>query len=344
MTVKEIIFRISKWVLRIVGILLLLIIAVLFFFSWQADQREAKRNVDAASATGRLVRAADIQVFIQEAGPSDGMPVLLVHGTGAWSEIWRETMEYLASNGFRVIALDVPPFGYSDKPLGASSYSRERQATRIISVLDTFGIDKVNLVGHSVGARPSIEAALNAQNRIQSLVLVDPALGFSPDGTTNFQQNNPSVLTRTFFAIKPLRNAALATYGTNPLFTKKLFQSFVSIKTAITDERVAVMQRPLVVEGMTRAQGDWLEYFMVHQDNSKASNFSNFKNFNMPVLIIWGESDNVTPLWQGKRLAELIPNSELEIMRNVGHIPYIEDTENFNRLLLKFLNKTNEKN
>ena len=329
-----------KWFLSIIAVLFVLIFIVLSFVSWRANQREAKHNIEAAPSTGKLVKAEDIQVFIQEVGPSDGVPVLLVHGTGAWSEIWRETMTALASNGFRAIAIDVPPFGFSEKPDAPEAYSREKQAKRIIGILDSLGIDRVNLVGHSVGARPSIEAALSALNRIHNLVLVDPALGFAADGETRFEQNNPSRLVRSLFAIKPLRNAALATYGTNPFFTKKLFQSFVSNKAAITDERVATMQKPLVVYGMRHAQGDWLEYFLISSDSSLASDFTNLKNLNIPVLIIWADTDSVTPLWQGKALKELIPNSELKVMPNVGHIPYIEDTENFNSILLEFVEET----
>ncbi len=248
-------------------------------------------------------------------------------------------MTILAENGFRAIAIDVPPFGFSEKPKGADVYSRERQAERIIGALDSLGIDEVNLIAHSVGARPAIETTLRVQDRVKNFVLVDPALGFASEDKPTFQQNNPSLLLRAFFAFKPLRNAALATYGTNPLFTKRLFQSFVSNKDAITDENVATMQKPLVVNGTTRAQGDWLEYFLVFKDNSMASNFLNFQNLKMPVLIIWGSTDSITPLWQGKKLRDLIPHSELKVMPNVGHIPYIEDMENFNNILIEFLNR-----
>jgi pimeloyl-ACP methyl ester carboxylesterase len=61
----------------------------------------------------------------------------------------------------------------------------------------------------------------------------------------------------------------------------------------------------------------------------------------MPVLVIWGASDTVTPLWQGKQLHALIPNSQLSVIEGVGHIPYIENAEAFNNALLKFLGPGN---
>ena len=77
------------------------------------------------------------------------MPVVLIHGTAAWSELWRATIDALAAAGFHVIALDLPPFGFSDRP---GDYTRERQAARIDGVLDQLGVAPAIIVGHSFGA------------------------------------------------------------------------------------------------------------------------------------------------------------------------------------------------
>ena len=57
----------------------------------------------------------------------------------------------------------------------------------------------------------------------------------------------------------------------------------------------------------------------------------------MPVLISWGGKDIVTPLWQGEALQKMLPNAQLKVMPDVGHIPYIEDINVFNKTLLNFL-------
>src|SRR5262245_4895126 len=105
--------------LRLVGMALCAVLliagAAVAFFRLQADWRETMTPAEAAPPSGRLVRAADIAVYVQEAGPATGHPVLLLHGTGAWSEIWRETMTALATAGYRAIAIDIPPFGFSEK-------------------------------------------------------------------------------------------------------------------------------------------------------------------------------------------------------------------------------------
>lgn len=325
-----------KWLIYSGTFLLLTIVIVLIFFSWQADRREKLSPIEGAPTSGRLVQAYDIRIFIQEDGPEFGPAVLLVHGTGAWSEIWRETIDVLAQNGFHVIAMDVPPFGYSEKPQGVRKYSREQQARRIIRLLETLGLQNVTLIGHSVGSRPVIEAAMEAPDKISNLVLVDPALGFAKR-SKEFQQNQPSRLIKIFFNFTMLRNAVLAAFATNPSFTRKIFSSFVSNTDAVTEERIVMLQQPYVIKNITNAYGDWLQYLVVEQDTSLTNNFENFNKLKMPVYIIWGSTDNVTPLWQGERLQQLIPKSRLSIIQNAGHIPYIENPEQFNKLLLGYL-------
>jgi pimeloyl-ACP methyl ester carboxylesterase len=105
------------------------VVLVLAGFRVAAAQRETKLRHDEAPSMGHFVKAADVELFVQEEGPSHGPPVVLVHGTGAWSEIWRSTMRALADSGYRAIALDMPPFGYSSRPANAD-YRDEAQARR----------------------------------------------------------------------------------------------------------------------------------------------------------------------------------------------------------------------
>jgi pimeloyl-ACP methyl ester carboxylesterase len=330
------ILRWISWTLVAVGSAFALI---LLFFSWQGSLRESRNAIDAAPPTGRFVHAYDTQIFIQEAGPASGRPVLLIHGTGAWSEIWRDTISPLSDAGFRTIAMDLPPFGYSGKPEGASAYSRENQARRIIGVLDALQLQHVILIGHSVGARPTVEAALEAPGQVERLVLVDPALGFqsNPADTPHFAQNDAPWIVRTIFGTRPLRDAILATYGANPLSTRPLFRSFVSRKDAVTDARVKMLQAPLAVRNTIKGYGDWMQYLLVSQDSSLASDFANFRKLTMPVSLIWGSLDRVTPLWQGEALQKLMPNSGLAVIDGVGHIPFVEAVPEFNGVLLKIL-------
>ena len=136
-----------------------------------------------------------------------------MHGTGAWSETWRESLDTLAAAGFHAAALDLPPFGHSERP-ARPRYSRADQARRILGVLDALGARRAILVGHSFGAGPTVEAALLAPERVRALILVDAALSIRPDGVP--PRPAPAAV-RTLLAVTPLRNALVATFLTNPL-------------------------------------------------------------------------------------------------------------------------------
>lgn len=322
--------KLAKRVLVALLVVIGLLIAVVCVFDQQRRTRETQNAADVAPRGGRFVQAGDVKIFVQESGSSDAPAVMLIHGTGTWSEIWRETIDALSAD-HHVIAVDLPPFGYSDKPLGDLAYTRQAQANRLIQLIEALHLRSVTLVGHSVGARPVVEAALQSPALISRLVLVDPALGFQANRSAapHFEQNRPSWPARTLFGIPSMRNAVISAYGTNPLFTARLFRSFVSNKAAVTERRVEIIQRPMQVRGTTAAYGAWLQFLVIAEDPSRSSNFANLRRLPMPVGIIWGRTDTVTPLWQGERLRELIPHARLIVLDGVGHIPYIEDPPHF---------------
>jgi pimeloyl-ACP methyl ester carboxylesterase len=323
-----------KWVGRALFTILVVVLAALAVFRILSLTREKQTAEQAAPASGHFVPAGDIRLYLQEAGPSDGLPVVFIHGFGAWSETWRQTVSVLAGHGFHVIALDLPPFGFSGKPVDGN-FSRQAQAHRIINALDALQLKQVILVGHSVGARPTVELALLAPDRIRALVLVDGAFGFGSDG--QFEQNHPAWLARAFFAIHPVRNAVLSATATNPLMTKRLLSTFVADPAILTQPLLSIYQRPFAVQESTNCLGDWLKVLSIDQDTSLSSQLSNFSKLATPTLIIWGDKDTVTPLWQGEKLKEVIPNSSLSVLRGLGHIPQIEDPVQFNNSLLPFL-------
>lgn len=304
---------------------------------FMASLREVHSARTVAPPGGRFVPAGDVALFVQELGPVDGVPVLLVHGTGAWSETWRDTMTRLAQAGFRAIAVDLPPFGYSDRPATAA-YDKHAQGKRIVAALDGLGIDRAILVGHSFGGGPTVEAALLASDRVRALVLVDAALSVREAGAQAPAPSGAGLL-----AIVPLRDALVATFLTNPLFTRKLLQTFVAHPGAATDARVAVYQRPLNIHGSTHAIGQWLPALLAPASAAASEDPASYRGLTMPVFIIWGDLDTITPLGQGERLAKITPGAQLSVMRNVGHIPQIEDAARFNELLASILLAVNSR-
>lgn len=323
--------RLLKAILVVGAVLMLCGIGALAVFRLQTQGREAKTRGAAAPDGGRFVRAGDVEVFVQELGPAQAPVVLFVHGMGAWSEIWRETLVETAAAGFRAVALDLPPFGYSEHP-APGAYGRQPQARRILGVIDALGVREAILVGHSFGAGPTMEAVLLVPDRAKALVLVDAALGLdAPEGGASIAG----------WVLRPrrLRNAIVAATVTNPLLTRRLLTRFVADPATATDARVRMLQAPLVVQGATDAFGDWLLEFLTSHEAALSRRSEAYRVVASPTLVIWGDRDTTTPLSQGQRLAQVIPGAELAVMAGVGHMPQIEDVSQFNRLLLAFLRK-----
>ncbi len=330
--------RILKWLLVLFAVIILILFLVCLYFNLKTSNRESFSPHEKAPSSGHFISVDGTELFYQEAGPSSGKTVLLLHGTGAWSEIWKGTMNVLAEKGFHAIAVDIPPFGFSGKPSGSDQYSADKQAARIIKMLDALHLEHIILLGHSVGARPTLEIALADPKRIDSIILVDPALGFASDTiNTHFEQNNPSLIMKGFFGFRFLRNSGMAAFGTNPSSTKKLFESFVWKKESVSDEKVTMLQQPLSIKGITKGYGDWMDYLLCSRQNSLISNFENYKKIKVPVLLVWGEKDEITPLWQGRALLNYFPKSSLCVLKNSGHIPYVEEPGEFYKVITTFL-------
>jgi pimeloyl-ACP methyl ester carboxylesterase len=324
-----------QFIFKTLGWVLLIFVLVISFFYAQSIFRETQDRHEAAPTTGKFVQAGDVEIHILDMGPADGQAILFIHGTGAWSEFWRETMTPLAEAGYRCIAIDIPPFGYSEKP-AMLSFGNEAQAKRIIALMDALDIDSAILFGHSFGGGATLETALMIPERIDALILED--VGGLNLNLVPVERTSPSVL-EMFFETRAIRNPILSATATNPLLTKTLLSAMLKDPNDATDEKIEILQQPLVLEGATNTLGDWLGYVVTTQEVSLTTNPANYKNLTMPTLIVWGDSDTVIPLAEGEYLESIIPNAELVVMKDVNHVPHVEDLEMLMPIVFEFLNK-----
>jgi len=346
--------RVVRWLVSLLVVLFVGTIFVLSGFRIAAAKREVLSRSEAAPSTGQFVRTGDVRIFVQEDGPTDGPPVVLIHGTGAWSEIWRGTMHALAGAGYRAIALDMPPFGFSTRPTSAD-YGDSAQARRILVTLDSLELKRVTFVGHSFGGRPTMEATFMAPERVSRLVLVDAALDLMRGcgkaeirecGTTSIPHSSSPDTTGSWFKRELLntpltRNAIVASTLSNPHLTGWLLSKLVYNRdSAVTPARIAMLQRPFVLQEWTPGLGAWLGPFATTRTSSMATDRARYAKLAIPTMVLWGGKDSVTPLAQGQDLARLIPGARLDVLPMVGHIPAIEDERSFNAALLEFLRET----
>ncbi len=191
--------------------------------------------------------------------------------------------------------------------------------------MDTLGIDHAILFGHSFGGGATLETALTIPERIDALILLDVG-GLNLNLQPPPPDRKPTVIEK-FLGTPIIRNPVIAATGTNALFTKTLISAMVLDPDDVTREKIQILQEPLVLKGATNPLGDWLQSVLGVQKDSLTINPKNYASLTMPTLIVWGDSDTVIPIKEGEYLQSLIPDSELVMMKDVNHIPHLEDLD-----------------
>jgi pimeloyl-ACP methyl ester carboxylesterase len=321
-----VISTILRWSAKTLFVLVLLVILVIASFRMAASIRETGVRAGLAPPAGHLVPTRSGGVFVQEKGPAGGIPVVLFHGTAAWSELWRRTIDAVAASGFRVIALDLPPFGFSDRP---GTYTWQDQAARIDEVLGRFKAEPAIIVGHSFGAGAATELVMRYPARARALVLVDAALGLTAE------PSDPPLVLQP----KWIREILVSLTVTNPIATKTLLQTLIAKKERALPEYVEILQRPTTLRDSTSDYADWLYYFVGADRTAASADRGGYAQLKAPVAILWGDQDTVTPVDQARDLQTLLPQASLTLLPGLGHIPQIEDPALFNDALLKALGK-----
>ena len=307
---------------RLILTVLVVVVVVLTGFRISASVRETKSADAAAPTSGSFIATPMGRVFVSTAGPASGRPVVLVHGSGAWGGLWGETSTMLASRGYRAIALDLPPFGFSDRP-SSHDYRRSTQARRILALVDAMHLDRPVIVGHSFGGGPVLEAAMLAPARFGRVVLVDPALGIDA----------PVAPLPIYLKSQAVRSTLVSAAITNPLLTKRMLQTLIHRKDRAVPNYVAVLQRPLDREGTTDAIAAWLPFLVQTDTLALSARSANYRRIALPLSIIWGDRGTVTPLEQLAELHALVPAAPIALLHDIGHIPQIEDPAAFQAAL-----------
>jgi 4,5:9,10-diseco-3-hydroxy-5,9,17-trioxoandrosta-1(10),2-diene-4-oate hydrolase len=254
-----------------------------------------------------------------------GTAVILIHGLGASADIWMYNVGALAKQ-HRVYVPDLVGFGRSDRP--GPSFSPFDYTRFLDDFINILNMDRVNLVGQSLGGGIALHYALQFPQKVNKLVLVDNAgLGKEVIWTLRWMSlplvgelfSYPSRKGVEIFFKLAVRNRALVTKDFVELyydiFSRPGFQKFF-----------LMLLRQIV--NFRGAREEILDPVM-----------NNLYKITQPVLIIWGEKDRVLPLKQGYLGKEKLPNAKLEIMEGCGHIPFFERSDEFNKLVLEFLSE-----
>ncbi len=306
-----------RYALAALGALALL--AVLAAATLEILQAQREDEGVAPPAESERVEIGEGAISVLRFGSRDAPAVVVVPGTAAWGGFWVSAARGLGAAGFSVIAVDLPPFGFSDRPASAD-YSRAAQAERLSRLISALKLRKPVVLAHSFGAGAAVELAMRHGDQLGGLALVDGALALGA-------QDSPWA--KAAFGHEIFARAAVDGVLVNPWLTRRLLAALLARPEAATPELVATLQRPYARPGTSAAYAQWLPSLLFVDRHALSADPAHYAALKLPVALIWGGSDSVTPLAQGERLARLIPGATLDVLPGLGHIPHIEDEAAF---------------
>ena len=239
--------------------------------------------------------------------------VIFIHGIGGNKENWYQNMEVL-SKTFNVVALDLRGYGESEDFLGPMNFSDV--ADDIQRLVLFLGEKKCHVVGLSMGAQISLYFYEKYPDLTQSLVLCDAPLGFQ-----DFTESEREKFIR--LRRKPIED------GTD------LKTMAINIADTLIGKKSNKLAYDQLVESMVKLRKE--TYLSAIDTFVKSDHYNIFPKLDIPVLLLVGELDNLTPVSMAKEISHKIGGSILKIISNAGHLSNIENPGEFNKVVLGFL-------
>ena len=269
---------------------------------------------------------------IRPASPN-GESVILFHGKNFTAFYWSEVIAFLSNAGYRVIAPDQVGWGLSTKP--NTKYSFEMLAHNNRLLLDSLQIEKVNVIGHSMGGMLAARFALLFPEKTNRLILEDPL------GLEDY---------KTFVPYKTMEQQYKKELSSTYASYKKYQQTYYPVWKPQYEQYVIAQAEPLKQKDFSSvAWVNALTYQMIYEQPI----LYDLQKLNMPTLFLVGQLDRtfigkeMIPVKKQKlhgnypvlatRAAKKIKNAKVVILPGVGHIPHIQRIDLFQKNVLEFL-------
>ncbi|MFP3939990.1 MAG: alpha/beta fold hydrolase [Thermoanaerobaculia bacterium] len=281
-------------------------------------------RAERGAPSGRAVATSGAGLYVELAGEPDGPAVVLLHGFGGSLYSWRKVVPPLAGAGFRVVAVDLAGFGYSERPADRFLYTPEGQASLVAEALEGLGVEAAHVLGHSFGGGVALRLAAGARDgrsglEVRSLVLVDSTL---PTHSRAPRADWP------FF--RPVSYLLLRTVGLRRFFVRKALEEAFHDDGQVTPELVDAYRRRLLLRGPAGA------YASLTGPLPRRRLEAELEAVHQPTLVLWGAEDALIPLRAGRRAARRLPDARFVAIPECGHIPMEECPEAFLDAVLEF--------
>ncbi|MEN8912594.1 MAG: alpha/beta hydrolase [Polaribacter sp.] len=276
-----------------------------------------------ANEFSKFVEIDGMQVHYRVEGK--GIPIVLIHGTGASLHTWDDWTLKLKEN-YQVIRMDLPAFGLTG-PNKSGDYSIKQYTQFLEEFVVKMKLDSMFLAGNSLGGNIAWNYASKNPEKVQKLILVDASgLPTNKPQPWIFKMAKTPVLSKLFLYITP-----------RSIIEDNLKQVYED-DTKISDALITRFHDMALREGNRKA---FVDRAKIDFKISEASKEEQLQNIQTPTLLIWGAKDTWIPLDNGKRMDALLPNSKLVVLQNSGHVPMEENPKESFKVLNDFLHQKN---
>ena len=255
--------------------------------------------------------------------PGTGNPVLFIHGIGSSGDTWGEIPERLSASGVPSVVVDLPGHGESSR--GPGDYSLGAMASTLRDLLDHLGIERVHLVGHSLGGGVSMQFSYQFPERVDTMTLVSSG-GLGEETFTG------------------LRAATLP--GSDLVLRWAINRRTLSGASWLGDKLGRVGLKPHALSPRALETVGWLG-----EDDRRAAFLATLRSVVSPrgqsvsaldklhlmsgrrVLIVWGDLDPMIPVKHGENAHAMLPGSQFVVFPGATHEPHMHDPERFAELV-----------
>jgi pimeloyl-ACP methyl ester carboxylesterase len=298
--------RILKWLFG--GLAMLLAAALIIGYTPDTDPAAMRAKYGSGSAQF-ITLAPGLTVHVRDQGVRDGQALVLIHGSNASLHTWEPWVARLQDR-YRIVTLDLPGHGLTGKdPRGI--YDSRAYAEIVDQVMQRLGVAHAVVGGNSMGGGVAWHYALAHPEKLDGLVLIDAAGAPSQKPRKmpiGFRLARMPIISELARVITPRRmfEASLKTSVYNPSFaTPQMVDRYWELNR-YPGNREATMAR------------------FAQAANNKPASAVQLAAVKAPVLILWGEEDNLIPVASARWFHQALPGSRLIIYPKVGHIPMEE--------------------
>ena len=291
---------------RFARVMVLAALTLLSLWLWTPDVPRATLEARYLDSPADLRSVGPWQLHVRQSGPPDAPAVVLLHGFGSSLHTWDAWAKGLSTT-HRVVRIDLPGSGLSP-PDPAHDYRDERSLDMLIALMDSLGLKRTSLVGHSMGGRIAWTLAAKFPERVDKLVLVAPD-GFASFG---FEYGKPMDVPATLGLMRHVLP--------KPLLRMNLKSAYARPE-ALSDAVTTRYHDLILAPGARQAMLDRLRQTVLQEP------LPLLRQIKAPTLLVWGEADAMIPVSNAQDYLQALQGSRLVSWPQVGHLPQEEAAE-----------------